>query len=90
MARSRVTPPASCHSAKPYSATGSTCSKATRSWAMRRLSKASIAWCASNPHVSSVITGASRVEQVEQNMRALDVVPLLTPEILKRIDAAVA
>ena len=54
------------------------------------LAELSLAWCVTNPNVSSVITGASRVEQVEQNMRALDVVPLLTPEILKRIDAAVA
>jgi aryl-alcohol dehydrogenase-like predicted oxidoreductase len=36
-----------------------------------------------------VITGASRVEQVEQNMKALDAVPLLTDEVLARIDAAV-
>src|SRR5699024_1993625 len=31
-----------------------------------------IAWCASNPHVSTVITGASSVQQVEENMKALD------------------
>ena len=45
-----------------------------------------IAWCARNPHVSTVITGASRVEQVHENMRALDVVPLLTDEVMARID----
>ena len=52
------------------------------------LAELSLAWCVTNPNVSSVITGASRVEQVQQNMRALDVVPLLTDEVLMRIDAA--
>ena len=47
----------------------------------------SIAWCASNPHVSTVITGASRVEQVRENLRALDVIERLTPDLLARIDA---
>ena len=47
----------------------------------------SIAWCASNPHVSTVITGASRVEQVRENLGALDVLDKLTPEILARINA---
>jgi aryl-alcohol dehydrogenase-like predicted oxidoreductase len=37
--------------------------------------------------VSSVITGASRVEQVHENLAALDVLPRLTDEVLKRIDA---
>jgi voltage-dependent potassium channel beta subunit len=54
------------------------------------LAELSLAWCAKNPDVSSVITGASRVEQVEQNMRAIDVLPLLTDDVLARIDAAVA
>ncbi len=49
-----------------------------------------LAWCAHNPHVSSVITGASRPEQVKENMKALDVVPKLTPAVLERIEAAVA
>lgn len=48
-----------------------------------------IAWCARNPHVSTVITGASRVEQVRENMKAADVVPLLTDDIARRIDAVV-
>lgn len=50
------------------------------------LAQLAIAWCARNPHVSSVITGASRVSQVEENLAALDVVPLLTTEVLARID----
>ena len=49
------------------------------------LSQLSIAWCAKNPHVSSVITGASRVEQVRENMGALEVIPKLTDDVLKRI-----
>jgi voltage-dependent potassium channel beta subunit len=51
------------------------------------LAQLSIAWCAANPHVSTVITGASRVEQVHENLGALPVIERLTPEILARIDA---
>jgi voltage-dependent potassium channel beta subunit len=51
------------------------------------LSQLSIAWCASNPHVSTVITGASRVEQVRENLGALDVVARLTPDLRARIEA---
>jgi len=40
--------------------------------------------------VSTVITGASRPSQVVENMRALDVVPKLTPDVMTRIDEAVA
>jgi voltage-dependent potassium channel beta subunit len=46
----------------------------------------SIAWCTKNPFVSTVITGASRVEQVHENMKASEIAPKLTPEILERID----
>ena len=45
-----------------------------------------IAWCLSNPDVSTVITGASRPEQVVENMKALDDVEKLTPELLERIE----
>jgi voltage-dependent potassium channel beta subunit len=45
-----------------------------------------IAWCAANPRVSTVITGASRVEQVQDNMRAIAVMAKLTPEVMRRID----
>ena len=51
------------------------------------LPQLSIAWCAANPHVSTVITGASRVGQVEENLGALDALAKLTPEVLERIDA---
>ena len=54
------------------------------------LAQMSLAWCLKNPHVSTVITGASRPAQVVENMKALDVVAQLTPEVLARIDAATA
>lgn len=50
------------------------------------LSQLALAWCLKNPFVSTVITGASRVEQVHENMKASEVAPKLTPEILERID----
>jgi voltage-dependent potassium channel beta subunit len=50
------------------------------------LSQLSLAWCLKNPFVSSVITGASLVEQVQENMKASEIAPKLTPEILERID----
>jgi voltage-dependent potassium channel beta subunit len=45
-----------------------------------------VAWCASNENVSSVITGASRVEQVEENLAALDVLKLLDSDLLARLE----
>ena len=45
-----------------------------------------IAWCLKNPNVSTVILGASRVEQLEENLRALDVVEKLGDDVMKRID----
>ncbi|HCK65491.1 MAG TPA: aldo/keto reductase, partial [Anaerolineae bacterium] len=46
-----------------------------------------LAWCLKNPFVSTVITGASRVEQVHENMKAAEVAPKLTQEIMDKIDA---
>lgn len=46
-----------------------------------------IAWVASNPRVSSVITGASRLAQLRDNLGALALVEKLTPELKARIDA---
>ena len=51
-------------------------------------SQLAIAWCVRNPRVSTVITGASRPEQVKENMQAMELVPRLTAEILARMDAA--
>lgn len=45
-----------------------------------------LAWCLKNPNISTVITGASRVEQLNENIKALDVVSYLTPEIMAAID----
>jgi len=50
------------------------------------LAQLAIAWCLKNPNVSTVITGASRPEQVKDNMKALEVVPLLTDEVMERIE----
>lgn len=51
------------------------------------LSQLSLAWCLKNPHVSTVITGASQVSQLQENLQALTLVPKLTPEILQTIEA---
>lgn len=45
-----------------------------------------LAWCLKNPNVSTVITGASRPEQVTENMKAIEVAPKLTDEVLERIE----
>ena len=51
------------------------------------MSQLAIAWTVKNPHVSTVITGASRASQVHENMQALEVVPKLTGDVMARIDA---
>ncbi len=51
------------------------------------LAQLAIAWCLKNPHVSSVITGASKPQQVIENMKALDLVEKLTPDVLEQIEA---
>jgi aryl-alcohol dehydrogenase-like predicted oxidoreductase len=50
------------------------------------LAQLSIAWCARNPDVSTVILGASRIEQLRENLGALDVLPGLTDDVMARID----
>jgi voltage-dependent potassium channel beta subunit len=50
------------------------------------LSQLALAWCAANPNVSTVITGASRADQVRENLGALDVLPRLDADVLARID----
>jgi len=52
------------------------------------MAQLSLAWATKHPMVSSVITGASKVEQVVQNFDALDVIPLLTADVMSEIDAA--
>lgn len=53
------------------------------------LAQLSIAWCAKNPNVSTVITGASKVAQVHENLKALEVLPKLTAEVMTQIDELV-
>ncbi len=53
------------------------------------MAQLSLAWATKHEMVSSVITGASKVEQVVQNFEALDVIPLLTDEVMEEIDAAI-
>jgi voltage-dependent potassium channel beta subunit len=50
------------------------------------LAQLALAWCLKNPAVSTVITGASRAAQVQENMKALEVVPKLTSDVMQRID----
>lgn len=51
-------------------------------------SQLSLAWILKNPNISSMITGASRVEQVLDNIRALELVERLTPEVMEKIEVA--
>jgi aryl-alcohol dehydrogenase-like predicted oxidoreductase len=54
------------------------------------LAQLGLAWCLKNPHVSSVITGASRPEQVVENMKAVELAARLTPEAMDRIEVILA
>jgi len=51
------------------------------------LSKLAIAWTVINPNVSTCILGASKVEQLKENLQALDIIPLLTTDVMEKIDA---
>ena len=51
-----------------------------------KLLRFALAWCLQNPWVNTVITGASRVEQVHENMQALDFVERFTPGVMARIE----
>ena len=50
------------------------------------LAQFSLAWCLQNPYVSTVMTGASRVEQVHENMKAIDFVDSFTPDVTNEIN----
>jgi voltage-dependent potassium channel beta subunit len=50
------------------------------------LAQLALAWCLKNPNVSSVITGASRPGQVVENMKAMEAVERLSPEVMERIE----
>lgn len=51
------------------------------------LSQLALAWCLKNPHVSTVITGATKTEQLLENLEAIEVKSILTADIMKQIDA---
>jgi voltage-dependent potassium channel beta subunit len=54
------------------------------------LAQLALAWVAKNPNVSTVITGASKLDQLRQNLGALALLDRLTPEVMARIDAITA
>ncbi len=47
----------------------------------------SIAWCIKNPNVTTAILGATKKQQLLENLKSLDIVPMLTPEVMEKIDA---
>ncbi len=51
------------------------------------LANLAIAWCLANPQVSTVILGASKLNQIEENIKSVDVVDKLTPDIMLKIDS---
>ena len=51
------------------------------------LPQLAVAWCLKNPHVSTAILGASKVEQLENNLGALDVLSRLTPEVMEKVES---
>ena len=70
-----------------------------RTWSVRRgrledfaaelgctVAQLAIAWVAKNPRVSSVITGASKLSQLQSNLGAVDVIGKLTPQVMAAID----
>ncbi|KZT01414.1 Aldo/keto reductase [Laetiporus sulphureus 93-53] len=55
-----------------------------------KISHLALAWVAKNPNTSTIILGASKPEQIVDNLRALDVLPKLTPEVVEKIEAILA
>jgi aryl-alcohol dehydrogenase-like predicted oxidoreductase len=49
----------------------------------------SLAWCLANSNVSTVILGASKVAQLEENLKAIEVLPKLTADVLEQIELIV-
>ena len=45
-----------------------------------------LAWCLKNENVSTVITGASKVNHLKENLKALDTLPLLTEDVMEEIE----
>ena len=46
-----------------------------------------LAWCLKNPNVSTAIMGATSPEQIVENMRAVDLLPMLTDDVMAKINA---
>ena len=51
------------------------------------MSNLAIAWCLLNKNVSTVILGASKLEQLEENLKSLEVVPLINDAVQKELDS---
>jgi len=54
------------------------------------LAQLSLAWCIKNPHVSTVITGASKAEQIVENFKSLEFVPKMTQDVMDKIESVIA
>jgi aryl-alcohol dehydrogenase-like predicted oxidoreductase len=52
-------------------------------------SQLALAWCLKNPHVSAVITGASRPEQIVENCEALKLLERMSWDVMREIDEIV-
>lgn len=50
------------------------------------LTHLSLAWCLKNPNVSTVLLGASKLSQLKENLKCLDTVHLLTPDVMEKMD----
>jgi aryl-alcohol dehydrogenase-like predicted oxidoreductase len=50
------------------------------------LAALSIAWCIKNPNVSTAILGATKKTQLTENLKALDVLPMLTAEVMDKVE----
>src|SRR6185437_6164510 len=53
------------------------------------MAQLALAWCLANPRVSTVILGASKKSQLQENLKALEIFPKLTPQVLERIEQIV-
>ena len=53
------------------------------------MTKLALAWCLLNPNVSTIILGASKIDQLKENLACVEVVPLLTEEIQNKIQSIV-
>ena len=50
------------------------------------LTQLSLAWCLKNPHVSSVILGATKLSQLKENLKTLDILELITENVIEKIN----